>query len=288
MNMDCFKINKRSQSLSPIASVSRILGAENVKRILRIETCAQEVILSLPDNSNLARLDATLVSLLDPPPENVVGFKSICAYRGGLRISNPSYEEADAALKHYISSQQKRIEQGPLRDHILRVVFSLAIKHEKPVQFHIGLGDTDSDLLEANPLLLRPILEDPLFKERLKVILLHTYPYSRQAGFLASVYDNVWVDFGLAIPHLSKAGQESVVRELMELAPLNRILFSSDAHSFADMYYLASLWSRHAIAKVLRECIESEEVDNEEHAHEIAKDIFFGNANNLYKLNLLP
>lgn len=60
------------------------------------------------------------------------------------------------------------------------------------------------------------------------VVLLHaSYPFTREAGYLVSVYKNAWLDFGEVFPFLSKEGQKAVVRQVLELCPTSKILWSS-------------------------------------------------------------
>ena len=55
----------------------------------------------------------------------------------------------------------------------------------------VRFGDKDLQLELANPLHLRAILEDPLFAES-RIVLLHgSYPFMREASYLASVYAQV-------------------------------------------------------------------------------------------------
>lgn len=62
-----------------------------------------------------------------------------------------------------------------------------------------------------------------------KIVLLHSsYPYTRDAGYLTAVYPNVFLDFGEIFPFLSAEGQASVVRQMLELTPTNKILWSSE------------------------------------------------------------
>ena len=49
----------------------------------------------------------------------------------------------------------------PLLDTLLHAAFSEAARQEVPVQFHVGYGDADTDLLLSNPLHLRAVLEKP-------------------------------------------------------------------------------------------------------------------------------
>ncbi len=90
------------------------------------------------------------------------------------------------------------------------------------------------------------------------IVLLHaSYPYSREAGYLASVYPHVYVDFGLAVPLLSVDGMLDAVKMLFEYAPTSKILYSTDAHSIPELYYLAAKWGRTILAKVLQKCIDN-------------------------------
>ena len=60
------------------------------------------------------------------------------------------------------------------------------------------------------------------------IVLLHaSYPYTREAGYLTSVYKNVHLDIGEVFCFLSSQGQRAVMQEAFELAPTNKILFSS-------------------------------------------------------------
>ena len=62
------------------------------------------------------------------------------------------------------------------------------------VQFHTGLGDTDIRLNLSSPAHMQPLIER---YPQTKFIILHaSYPYTRDAGYLAAVYKNVFLDFG--------------------------------------------------------------------------------------------
>ena len=65
------------------------------------------------------------------------------------------------------------------------------------VQFHTGLGDSDIILTLSSPAHLQPLIRA---YPNTTVVLLHgSYPYTREAGYLASVYPNVYLDFGEVI-----------------------------------------------------------------------------------------
>lgn len=55
----------------------------------------------------------------------------------------------------------------------------------------VRFGDRDLDLRLANPLHLRTLLEDKRFS-KCRIVLLHaSYPFSKEASYLASVYPQV-------------------------------------------------------------------------------------------------
>ncbi|VAH03953.1 unnamed protein product [Triticum turgidum subsp. durum] len=153
------------------------------------------------------------------------------------------------------------------------------------MQIHTGFGDKDLDLRKCNPLHLRAVLEDERFTKCQLVLLHASYPYSKEASYLASVYSQVYLDFGLAIPKLSVQGMVSSLKELLELAPINKVMFSSDGYAFPETYYLGSRRARDVVYRVLSAASEDGDLSIQE-AIDAVEDIFRRNASDLYKLNV--
>ncbi len=175
-----------------------------------------------------------------------VGLKTIAAYRTGLEL-----ERLDPVVLTALEANQRTGE--PL-----------------PVQVHCGFGDSDLYLPRADPGHLKPVLER--FGET-RFVLLHCYPFVREAGWLAHVYGNVWFDLSLTIPHVSRPAE--MVRQALELAPVSKLLYASDAARTPELYYLAATWWREALAEVLPALLGEE-------AEEAARMILRGNALELY------
>ena len=74
-------------------------------------------------------------------------------------------------------------------------------------------------------------------------MLLHCYPYHREAGYLAHCFEHVYADVGLAINYTG-AQATQVIAESLELAPFHKALFSSDAWGAAELYSLGSILFR--------------------------------------------
>jgi len=254
-----------------------------VRRLLRLETLAESLLAVAADFGDF--LDRYR-GALEPLPANVVALKSIAAYRSGLDVSPVSADLARARFGD-LSAQARqhpvRLTDKPLIDFLLWQALEVAARAELPIQFHTGFGDPDLDLRAANPLHLRPLLEEPRFR-RVPVVLLHaSYPFAREAGYLASVYPQVWLDFGLAVPFLSVSGMKRAVAMLLELAPFGKLMYASDAHHIPEHFYLAAKWGRTVLGDVLEGARRDGDLTSSE-AEEAAVAVLCENARSLYRL----
>jgi hypothetical protein len=165
-----------------------------------------------------------------------VGLKTIAAYRGGLDL--------DAT-------------PTPVRDRLVAALeANEATGKPLPLQVHCGFGDSDLHLPRADPGHLKPLVER--FRDT-TFVLLHCYPFVREAGWLAHVYGNVFFDLSLTIPHVFRPAE--VLREALELAPVSKLLYASDAARTPELYYLAARWWREALADVLSEALPPDEAE---------------------------
>jgi predicted TIM-barrel fold metal-dependent hydrolase len=251
-------------------------------RLIRIEHLAA---LLISTTQRWVSFCEAFRAALESRESNVVGFKSIVAYRTGLQIANPDEDSAQqsfAMLRAQADQGQTvRIAHKPLNDWLVWTMLEVASRDGVPVQFHTGFGDPDLDLRLANPLNLRPLFEHSAFR-RAPIVLLHaSYPFTREAGYLAAVYPNAYLDFGLAIPYLSQAGMRFAVRAALELAPLSKLMFSTDAHLIPETFYLGARCGREVIAEVLSQAVADGDLTAQE-AEQAAWDVLHRNAARLY------
>lgn len=189
----------------------------------------------------------------------VVGFKSVICYRSGLNVKlddNKSPTEFDDMLHNIIMNEPSlRIAEKRMNDFILRMALACirdtAFLHglkPKPIQFHTGLGDNDIDLVLANPAYLQPLIER---YHDVDFVLLHSsYPYTREAGYLASAYPNVYLDLGEVYSMVSKDAELAILRQAMELTPTSRLLWSTDGHFHPETYWLSNKQFRDTLETV--------------------------------------
>jgi predicted TIM-barrel fold metal-dependent hydrolase len=175
-----------------------------------------------------------------------VGVKSIVAYRHGLDFDpqRPTRREVIEAAARWLRDGRPRITDPVLLRHLLWA----GIDRGLPVQLHTGFGDPDLDLDRCDPALLTGFLRAT--RDRgVPVMLLHCYPFHRQAGFLAQAFPHVYVDVGLALNYVG-ARAEAVLAESLELAPFHKVLYSSDAYGLAELHHLGAVLFRQAFAAV--------------------------------------
>ncbi len=253
-------------------------------RLIRIEHLAAQLLTQTSAWSQF--VDAFRAGLEQRDPL-VVGFKSIVAYRTGLRLA-PA--DPHAASQEFVRLRNDvargapaRIATKPLNDWLVWTMMEIAARDSVPVQFHTGFGDPDLDLRDTNPLHLRPLFERADLRTA-PVVLLHAgYPFTRELGYLAAVYPNAYLDLGLAVPYLSRAGMEAVVSAALELAPISKVLFSTDAHLIPETFYVGARCGRETLAAVLTRCVTDGDLTVAE-AEQAAVAILRQNALDLYRL----
>ncbi|ORW30659.1 amidohydrolase [Mycobacterium paraense] len=208
--------------------------------VVRLEQVAEQAAAAPGDYAS------AFEEILHRRAATAVGTKSILAYRGGFDgdLSEPSAAQVARAAGRWRDDGGTR-----LRDRVLlRFGLHRALRLGKPLQFHVGFGDRDADLHRANPLFLLDFLRQ---SGDTPIVLLHCYPYEREAGYLAQAFNNVYLDGGLSVNYLGARAPAFIAR-LLEMAPFRRILYSSDGYGPAELHFLgAALW-RNGIHRVLR------------------------------------
>ena len=222
-------------------------GGAAAHEIVRLEDVAEQAAAQSGDYA--AAFDA----ILDRRAAGAVATKSVLAYRGGFDgdLSEPAATTVAEAAARWRDQGGRRLTDRVL----LRFGLHRALRLGLPLQLHVGLGDRDCDLDKTNPLLLLDLLRN---HTAATVVLLHCYPYEREAGYLAQAFNAVYVDGGLAVNHLG-ARSGAFLARMLELAPLRKIMYSSDGYGPAELHFLgARLW-RNGIRDVLQRFVDAGE-----------------------------
>jgi uncharacterized protein len=211
------------------------------------------------------------------------GFKSIIAYRYGLDVDDkpPAAADVRSAFAEWQRSsgheQRYRITSPVLMQHILWE----AVQLQKPIQFHVGYGDSDVSLYRADPSRLTRFLAATVASGT-RFTLLHCYPFVREAAILSQIFPHVYADVGV-VTHFLGPASATPLRHLLEIAPFNKVLYSSDAYGLPEHYLVSAANWRAAVGSLLDEWIGGGWVSAGE-AERIAVLMASGNAERIYDL----
>ena len=240
--------------------------------VVRLERLAEQVLASGTDDV-AGEIVQRLTSARDT---GAVAAKSIAAYRVGLDL--PATKPHDDDLRRALPGLDPRRVADPV---VSAWLAHTALEAGLPLQFHVGYGDNDVDLLTCDPLRLTAFLRAT--EERgVPVLLLHCYPFHRHASYLAQVFGHVFMDLGLAT-HNTGALSTTLLRETLELVPFGKLLFSTDAYALAELYLLGAVLFRSAMTTVLGELVAADEMTDADAGH-VAGLVARENARRVYAL----
>ncbi|MFF9456860.1 amidohydrolase family protein [Streptomyces flaveolus] len=186
---------------------------------------------------------------------DVVGVKSVAAYRTGFDLdpARPSAEEVTRAARRWLA-RGGRLDDPVLVRHLLWTAVDLG----RPLQLHTGFGDSDIRMHRVDPTRLTDWLH--LIAGTVPVLLLHCWPYQRQAAYLSAVFERVYLDVGLTLHHVGPARAGAILAEALEITPFRKLLYSSDAYGVAEFHHLGALSFRQGLAGLLQERVDADEL----------------------------
>lgn len=263
---------------SPDATALR--ADARVREIVRIERVAED----FASESTAAGFVAKFPETLAARTREAVAVKSIIAYRHGFDIpaERPSGREVLQAADDWFRTAE---ESGSFRvtdPVLLRFGLWSGIDTGLPMQLHTGYGDSDVQLFRADPSRLNPLLHATRSLGT-NFMLLHCYPFIREAGILAQVFPHVYLDVGLVSHYLGPSAGTSI-RQAMEVAPFSKILYSSDSYGLAEHYAVSAASWRTSFAALMDDWIASGWA-TENDAKRIASMVASENASRVYNLN---
>ena len=274
----------RPEELCGVAEVGAIGGAP-AREIVRMESVAERIAEGGVSAAGFAQ--AFEAALRESLGDEVVGLKSILAYRATLRIdyAKPGDAEVEAAAGRWLAeieqTGQVRLTDPVLERHLIWTGADIAREHGFPIQFHIGIGDPDIELHRVDPSHLTPWIK-AVEPWGFPITLLHCYPFHREAGLMSENFPCVYFDVGFALNWVGPSYQR-IMDEALELVPFTKQLFSTDAFGLGELYYLGALRFRTALARALGRWVEEGECSGED-AERIASLIGVENARRIYRV----
>jgi predicted TIM-barrel fold metal-dependent hydrolase len=234
-------------SSRPITGLAAMAAESDgtTSEIVRLEPIAEALAAAVsaadfPDALRAAVYEAT---------GHAKGFKTIVAYRSGFDIDwqPPTDPQVRLAVTRWLAGEGDglRVDDPVIESFLVHTALATGL----PLQVHVGFGDRDLDLHRTNPMLLLPLLRQEA-AQRADVLLLHCYPFHREAGYLAQGFDNVYFDVGLGVNYVG-AQSRQLIAESLELAPFAKQLYSSDAFGLPELHLVGSVLWRRGMAEAL-------------------------------------
>jgi len=265
--------------------LARLAGC-SVGHVWRLEAAEQELIVAHDHFDDLVTAWRTALQHLHR--RGVVALKSIAAYRTGLDVAPPDEagaREGFSALRQVVEREGRlRLAHKPLLEYLLHEALAAASEQGIPIQFHTGYGDPDTDLRLGNPLHLRLLIEEPRYQGAPIVLLHESYPYTRQAAVLTALYPQVYADLSYAVPNIGRLELLAMTRAALGVAPVSKLLYSSDGHSIPEHTWLGARRGRDIIPEVLNEMVARRELPPDS-IDSAAAAILRDNARRVYRLD---
>ena len=274
------------------------------RHILRVDTILKDM---MTKDISFDEIEAKMVTDIKDGLDSMVnlgaksyGMKSYLLPRLGL--FKPLYDRSVAkkSWRNFINAMKNgslpsmhggdRDENWAIREDALRYLHSLALEmcmeRDMPMQFHAGDGEPPRGILRnQDPFDMEEMIrfdKDGLIRTP-KIILIHAgYPNIGKAAWISHLYTNCYFEISLATP-LIHQGMLRMYLEAMEVVPLTKILFGSDAYHLPEFYWLAAKWGRIFLSQALGVYVDAK-ILTEDEAITAAKQILFQNNRRVYNI----
>jgi len=137
-------------------------------------------------------------------------------------------------------------------------------------------------VLNNNPFLLKDLLDHPKYGQSRFILVHGGYPYCFEAGYLASVYPNLYVDISEMIPFVPMGAYQGL-RQIFDMCPFNKVLYGSDGFIIPEIHWLGAKMAKAALSSLFSQYIEAGLFDHDL-ALQVGRMVFSETARKLYGL----
>ena len=272
-NIDTFIIDVGYMPAQVSAKAFEELVPAKVYYVYRIETVIDEIWeQKLTFRQAEDKFYETLEEAFVTP--RLVAIKELIGYRTGLDIKQVNR----------ISLINDAPNEKQFRDYFFLCAVEKSIKKGYAIQVHTGFGESNIDISTNNPLLLKGFLEDPKYREATIILLHGSYPYSFEAGYLANVYPNVYLDLSamnvFGPPYVFRTG----IKNIFQFCPFNKAMYGSDGELIPDTHWLGAKVAKKELSLLFSTYVK-DGLFNEDYAVKAAKMILSNTARILYNLS---
>ena len=196
-----------------------------------------------------------------------------------------AYVDKNSAQKIWDSDFSKldKNELKLIQDYLACFAIRSCAKIGLPIQIHAAFGDAPGLLWKnATPVNLEKFFADPSFFHPTIILLHGGMPEYFLAGWYASTYANVYLDFSW----LSMFSDNVLIKclnEWLDFVPYNKLLFGTDAWS-PELFWAATNEGRRIVTKVLSYKLQEKKYTLKQ-CEDVATALLRDNAMSVYNLN---
>ena len=195
-----------------------------------------------------------------------IGIKQLQAYYRSLNFK--SVNDNEVVFRGNLSDTEVTVFQ----DWVMHECCRLANIRKWPHQIHVGTHN----LTQSNPLPLEKLAR--MYPDQ-KIVMLHCWPFIKEAGFLAQSFPNIYIDTcwqQVLNPEFLKQSLETWLGYI----PINKITMSNDSTS-VEMAVGSSFITRQVVTGALSKQKEFTNI-NEKGMMEIATSLMYNNSVEIY------
>ncbi len=295
---------REGMNAEQVARFETAIAPTTGRRILRVDTILGGL---LSEDLTIEEIEAELMRQIEEGLDGTgnlgqpsYGMKSYLLPRIGLikplfdravaRRNWDEFRRLRARGEVPASDTQDRDIHWDVQTDTLRYLHSLALEacleRDMPMQFHAGDGEAPRGIMRnQDPFLMEEMVrfERDGVMRMPQVILIHAgYPLIGRGTWLTHLYPNCHFELSLATP-LIHHGLLRMYLEVLEVVPLSKILFGSDAYHLPEFYWLAAKWGRRFLAQALGIYVDAG-ILTEDEAVDAARMILHENNRRLYHL----
>jgi len=253
---------------------------EHVVRLFRYEDVFTAALEEEDLYVNL--LDRVLKACRQAKADGFEGLKGHPGEKYGFdNMREVSEAEAQAAMS--AAKQGDNYAIGTVYYAMFSHILELAAELDIPVHLHTGTTGFKkrNGVYQIDPVLMVPFLKNPRYYKT-KIALLHgSFPYTRNAAWMAYNFPNVYVD--LSQTQLWQGLLCSrILEDLLSVAPHDKIMLGTGQHWYCEMAWLASRIAKKSLADVMERFVDQGLLSAKQ-AEQSARMVLSENALRLYK-----
>ena len=251
-----------------------------IYRLFQMDPYFRELLSSCSSYSELNKTFDT--GIRNRLAEGFIGIKShvleLCS--SPLRIVEDAEAEKSFAAAQLNDPGAFETVYLAIFQHVLQMTQELNFT----VHIHTGCTGNPNDLHNCtDPYMIEPIMRDHRYYAS-RIVFLHGNPpdFGHDA-WVCHAYPNVWMDLGWSLPWLSM-NMESILEEVLAMAPHSKILLGTGQHDHAEMSWLAAKIAKSSLENVMANQVKRGLL-SEKQAIETAEQLLYKNAFRLYGLD---